>query len=39
MQLFGMHAIFFDNLPNFCEKPPAPIGNVGLGIGYSPVLI
>jgi len=24
MQLFGMHAIFFDNLPNFCEKTPCP---------------
>ena len=24
MQLFGMHAIFFDNLPSFCEKEPCP---------------
>ena len=31
MQLFGMHAIFVDNLPNFCEKTPSPHGQCWFG--------
>ena len=38
LQLLLMHANFFITFPIFVNKPPSPMDNVGLGIGYSPVL-
>jgi len=39
LQLLHMHANFFITFPIFANKNPSSMGNVGLGIGYSPVLI